>query len=530
MEKEDAHYLILTLLLILSLFLNLGAPPLYMEEPRRALIALEMLYSGEYLTPTIMGELYFAKPPLFNWVILLSAKIFGSFSEMAVRFPTVVSLLLTGLANYLFVKKYLNKKVAFYSSLFFITSGNIYLYFSLLGEIDLFYALLVYLSIISIFYCHREDKIVRLFIYSFALAGMGFLTKGFPSIVFLYVSLIVFFAFEGCLKRFFSLYHLLGIAVFLLITGSYFFLYSLHNPIGPFLGHLWSESSGRTPLFNRMGTLLIHLIRFPLETLQSMLPYSLLLVFTLRRGFLREIFSTPLLKFSFLIFCANYSVYLISPGANQRYIYMLYPFAMVIFAHACFRYALRDIKRKALLGYMTIVAVALLPVAGFLLPILDISRTLPHVWLLSAAVITASILLLYLIARKREPILLFYLIALIALRLTLDMVYLPLQGMGSLTEKESNAARIAEITEGGTLLSYGVLDYGLIFYLERQRGEVLRRGMLDKENGYIIAKDSSLSGGEATEYYAFDLKGEKYRLVRFRSERESLPPTSLLQE
>ena len=56
-----------------------------MEEPRRALIALEMLYSGDYLTPTIMGELYFAKPPLFNWIIIVSAKLFGSFSEMAVR-------------------------------------------------------------------------------------------------------------------------------------------------------------------------------------------------------------------------------------------------------------------------------------------------------------------------------------------------------------------------------------------------------------------------------------------------------------
>ncbi|NOS36185.1 MAG: hypothetical protein GQ522_06090 [Deltaproteobacteria bacterium] len=530
MEKEDAHYLILTLLLIVSLFLNLGAPPLYMEEPRRALIALEMLLSGSYTTPTIMGELYFAKPPLFNWVIILSSRLFGSFSELSVRFPTVVSLLLTGLANYLFVKKYLNKKVAFYSSFFFITSGNIYLYFSLLGEIDLFYALLTYMSIISIYYCHQENKILQLFLYSFALAGMGFLTKGFPSIVFLYASLITFFAFEGCLKKLLSFYHLLGVVVFLLITGTYFYLYSQHSPIEPFLGHLWSESSGRTPLFNRAGALAMHLVQYPLETLQSLLPYSVLLVFTLRRGFLREIFSRPLLKFSFLMFFANYFVYLISPGANQRYIYMLYPFAMVILSYACFKYANRDTKRKAVLGLIAMPALVLLLITGSLLPFLEISQPVPYVWLVSVSVVAASLILLYLFARKKEPALLFYLIALITLRLTLDTVYLPLQAVGSLTEKVTSAARIVEITEGEELFSYGDLNHGLIFYLERERGEILRMGEPSNETAYVIAKDSDLAGMETTDYYAFNLKGDGYRLVRFKPEREILTSTSLLRE
>jgi hypothetical protein len=279
-----------------------------------------------------------------------------------------------------------------------------------------------------------------------------------------------------------------------------------------------------------MGALAMHLVQYPLETLQSLLPYSVLLVFTLRRGFLREIFSIPLLKFSFLMFFANYFVYLISPGANQRYIYMLYPFAMVILSYACFKYANRDTKRKAVLGLIAMPALVLLLITGSLLPFLEISQPVPYVWLVSVSVVAASLILLYLFARKKEPALLFYLIALITLRLTLDTVYLPLQAVGSLTEKVTSAARIVEITEGEELFSYGELNHGLIFYLERKRGEILRMGKPSNETAYVIAKDSDLAGMETTDYYAFNLKGDGYRLVRFKPEREVLTSTSLLHE
>ena len=48
----------LFILLIISFFHHLGIQPLYVEEPRRALIALEMLFNRNLLIPTEFGEYY----------------------------------------------------------------------------------------------------------------------------------------------------------------------------------------------------------------------------------------------------------------------------------------------------------------------------------------------------------------------------------------------------------------------------------------------------------------------------------------
>jgi 4-amino-4-deoxy-L-arabinose transferase-like glycosyltransferase len=39
------------------------------EEPRRAIVAMEMDITGEYVVPKINGWNYYNKPPLFNWVL-----------------------------------------------------------------------------------------------------------------------------------------------------------------------------------------------------------------------------------------------------------------------------------------------------------------------------------------------------------------------------------------------------------------------------------------------------------------------------
>jgi 4-amino-4-deoxy-L-arabinose transferase-like glycosyltransferase len=83
-------------LLLLGFFVHLGLSPLRLEEPRRALISLEMLFRDNWVVPTEMGEYYYKKPPVYNWVIGASYWLWGSQSEWAVRFLSVVSFVATG--------------------------------------------------------------------------------------------------------------------------------------------------------------------------------------------------------------------------------------------------------------------------------------------------------------------------------------------------------------------------------------------------------------------------------------------------
>ena len=61
---------IILLLLIPALFINLGMSPLIADEATRGMVAFEMQQSGELITPTIHGEYYYNKPPLYNWILL----------------------------------------------------------------------------------------------------------------------------------------------------------------------------------------------------------------------------------------------------------------------------------------------------------------------------------------------------------------------------------------------------------------------------------------------------------------------------
>jgi len=67
-------WMLLTGLVLLWIYgYGISANPLTWEEPRRCLVALEMIYRGDYIVPHVLGEPYRNKPPLLNWLIVLFA-------------------------------------------------------------------------------------------------------------------------------------------------------------------------------------------------------------------------------------------------------------------------------------------------------------------------------------------------------------------------------------------------------------------------------------------------------------------------
>ncbi len=77
----------LILLWLLIFMPTLGKMPLIRSEAMYAQIPLEMLESGDWLTPRLNGARYFDKPPLIYWINLLAYKI-GGISDNSVRLAT----------------------------------------------------------------------------------------------------------------------------------------------------------------------------------------------------------------------------------------------------------------------------------------------------------------------------------------------------------------------------------------------------------------------------------------------------------
>src|ERR1044072_3312231 len=76
----------------------LGSFEIKGEEGRRILPAMAMLDTGNYLVPQVGSDTYFSKPPLVNWLVAASFKLFGVRSEWTARLPSVLAILLAAIS------------------------------------------------------------------------------------------------------------------------------------------------------------------------------------------------------------------------------------------------------------------------------------------------------------------------------------------------------------------------------------------------------------------------------------------------
>jgi 4-amino-4-deoxy-L-arabinose transferase-like glycosyltransferase len=519
-NKQTAFVYLLFVLLVASLIHRLGYQPLYQEEPRRALIALEMIYNDNYIVPTEFGEYYYKKPPVWNWIILGGYKLFGV-NEFAVRIFSVLSFISMGLLIYLVCKRYFTRDHAIISSLFFLVSLDLYFYFSLLGEIDIFYALITFASFIAIFHFYEVKKYHLLFILTYTLSAIGFLTKGFPSIIFLILSLLTFFIYKRDVKRLFSFYHLVGIILFMAIIGYYFILYNQYNDSTYYLSQLWSRSSKRTLLQENLINLLQHAYLFPFSILKNILPASVMIIFLFQKKFLNKIRQNKLLEFSFFIFIVNVLVYWISPGTRARYIYMLYPFPIIILAYFYLEYFKSSSSRiKNLFNILIGIFIIALPVVSVSIIFIKDFQFINGLYYYAAVGFIFGGYSLYKYFKSEQFIrILLVVFSFIVLRFLFNLTVIEHRNTyGDSHIQHDHAYEILNKVGNEPVYLYQSTDCShiTIFYLEKEQGRVVSRKNQLEEGLYFIANDYfDLKERDHQVLYEFDdWKDKRSRLIK----------------
>jgi 4-amino-4-deoxy-L-arabinose transferase-like glycosyltransferase len=87
-------------------FYGLGAFGLLgADEPRYAQVAREMLNRHDWITPTLQGQPWLEKPPLYYWQAMAAYSIFGV-SDRAARIPGAVDAVLLVVAIYFFLRRF----------------------------------------------------------------------------------------------------------------------------------------------------------------------------------------------------------------------------------------------------------------------------------------------------------------------------------------------------------------------------------------------------------------------------------------
>lgn len=515
MKQKSAIILILAVLL-LGYVGWLGAMGLRAEEPRRAMISIEMMEDGDYILPHMLGWPYYNKPPLFNWVMIIFFKIFGSTSEWVVRLPSLISLFLMSFFTWKWSKKHINQESALLASFFVITSADILYYGSVnTGEIDLLYAFIVFVQITLIYLFLHRKQYFHLFFWSYLFTAIGFLTKGLPSLTFQAFTLLMAVLYFKRFRILFSLQHLLGILIFALISGGYIYLLYLRGEHTGFIVRQFKEASQRTALDSNFLNTLAGIIESPAIFLKMIMPWPLAIPMVFFKPVRNKLKKNRYIVFSLLVIAVNFPLYWITGELRGRYIYPLVPFACIVLAYLFYE-GLKSIPEiSGITNRIMLFLTLLVPIAFvvvLLIPKLTLSLS-TSIIIVVLAVLSAG--LIYYVQRDKKYLVYLLILMMGVARIAMNITYIPLyEAESETTHLKAQVEEVLKITDhveisvlgmphvydsrinllGTSLPNYKVnvpplISYQFPYYYYQKSMKVLRYTKDPKEGNYYIVKD-----------------------------------------
>lgn len=143
-SREDWFYAVMLIILGAVMMLpGLSIRTLWGSEGRWAVIAREMLESGNYFLPTINGVVYFDKPLLSYWAIVpFSLK--SGVTEIAARLPSALAAIGSSIVVFFIGRRLFNSKTGFISGALLLTTF-MFLFWSRHASADMLNLLFVWL-------------------------------------------------------------------------------------------------------------------------------------------------------------------------------------------------------------------------------------------------------------------------------------------------------------------------------------------------------------------------------------------------
>ena len=145
------------------------------DEGRYAQIPREMLARGEWIVPTLQGEAYLDKPPLFYWLVALAYSLFG-FSDGVARLVPALAMHATALLTYGLGRRLVGERSAFWGTLL-LTVSPICLSIGRLLVLDGLLTMWITLALLAAYRAVDRLSIKWWCIMALACA-LGVLTKG----------------------------------------------------------------------------------------------------------------------------------------------------------------------------------------------------------------------------------------------------------------------------------------------------------------------------------------------------------------
>lgn len=495
MIKNQKGYIILLIFIFLLAFfayaLNIKEPVLIPDESLRALVALEMHYSGDYITPKMGGLYYYKKPPIFNWLVAGYYQLTGDYSELATRVPMLLSLLVFAFVIFYYARKYFDFRTGVIAALFFVVSLRILSYETLYGLIDITYSLVVFLTIIYTWEFSKQKKYLSLFLITYFLTAISFLMKGIPSIAYQGLTLLLVFILNKEFKKLFIWQHILGGMLFTSILGAYYYTYYLKNPeqIGTLLNTIFNESADKSGIAFSFVDVIKHAFSFSIEIVYSFIPASFILIFLMNSKSRSFVKKEPFLIFLILAFLVNLSIYIISPISYMRYV--IPHFALLSIASAAVYFHLKksyDTILIRIIDNIFLVSAFIILIGNFAYGFVPQLEFIDHIWLkilLLTLLILVPFIFLY---KKRNYRVELFIIALLVFKLGYNWFIIPSRNQNHyIAEMREKSISHGKDMQGKKAIIYNPgLGAGVHFYLSSGKREFIPKTRDTADADYII--------------------------------------------
>ena len=457
-----------------AFFINLGKVGFIEDEGIRSLVALEMDILDNWITPTLNGEYYLKKPPLYNWILGLAFKMAGMVEEWVARIPTLFFLAAFTLTIFIGYKKYLSENEAFINAVVFMTCGRILFWDSMLALIDICFSWVIFTMFLWIFHWSRKQRYLLLFLGAYLLGATAFMLKAFPALVFLALTLLTAFFLEKRWRHFFSIWHVAGLLLFLGIVGIYLLLYNQYNPLADVVATYLEESTNRTIVKYTVLDVLKQLVIFPLEMLYHFLPWSLFLVVLLGKGVWQSMQVNPFIRYLLWVFIINIVVYWSSPQVYPRYLFMLAPLFFGLLLHLYLNVV--TVRIKQFLEYLFLVLSSLVWIACWSPLFLERTQLVQNKEIKFVVLILMVSLLIFEMVKNPGYRIWAFAAFMLVLRIGFNWFILPVRAAETYGNKcRDDAVAIGKAYVDRPLFLYGqdTLRKDNVFYITAERNKIL---------------------------------------------------------
>jgi 4-amino-4-deoxy-L-arabinose transferase-like glycosyltransferase len=223
----------------------LGSLEIKGEEGRRILPAVRMMETGDYIVPKVGSEPYLRKPPLINWLVAASFKIFGQRNEWTARLPSVLCVLAVALVFITVARLSLGATGSTVAALIWLTSFGM-IEKGRLIEIEALYVSLFAIAFVCWLSWWEEERSLWLtWIVPWIFLGLGWLAKGPTHLFFFYAIVIAVLWRSGELRTIWNVPHLIGFIIMISIFAAWAIPLVKMTP-GGHVAQVWSRQfSGR---------------------------------------------------------------------------------------------------------------------------------------------------------------------------------------------------------------------------------------------------------------------------------------------